>query len=147
MTQLRLLILFLLVSFKSISQTDTQKVILSDSIAREVVKELIRYDFCKQELKLTDNQIENFKSIIKEKDSIIKEKDSYIEKQETFIGRSKKLKLHLYFGVAANKLYYLNCFIYSNIQLEYKQLALGINSQLGFNNKQNNNVFLEYKNI
>ena len=132
-------------SFKSISQTDTLKVILSDSIAREVVKDLVRYDFCKQELELTNKQISNFKSIIKEKDSILKEKDSYIEKQEAFIGRSKKLKLHLYFGGAASKLYYLNCFIYTNIQLEYKRLALGLNSQLTFDSKQRNNVFLEYK--
>jgi len=133
------------VSFKSISQTDTLKVILSDSIAREVVKDLVRYDFCKQELELTNKQISNFKSIIKEKDSILKEKDSYIEKQEAFIGRSKKLKLHLYFGGAASKLYYLNCFIYTNIQLEYRRLALGLNSQLTFDSKQRNNIFLEYK--
>ena len=132
-------------SFKSISQTDTLKVILSDSIAREVVKDLVRYDFCKQELELTNKQISNFKSIIKEKDSILKEKDSYIEKQEAFIGRSKKLKLHLYFGGAASKLYYLNCFIYTNIQLEYRRLALGLNSQLTFDSKQRNNIFLEYK--
>lgn len=132
-------------SFKSISQVDTLKVILSDSVAREVVKDLIRYDSCKEQLKLTNKRIDNFESIIKEKDSILKEKDSYIEKQEAFIGRSKKLKLHLYFGGAASKLYYLNCFIYTNIQLEYRRLALGLNSQLTFDSKQRNNVFLEYK--
>lgn len=119
--------------------------ILSDSVAREVIKDLIRYDSCKQQLKLNNKRIENFESIIKEKDSILKEKDSYIEKQEAFIGRSKKLKLHLYFGGAASKLYYFNCFIYTNIQLEYNNFALGLNSQLTFNSKQYNNVFLEYK--
>ena len=119
--------------------------ILSDSIAREVVKDLIRYDFCKQELELTDRQIQNFKSIIKEKDSIIKEKDSYISKQESLISRNKRLKLHLYFGGSANKLHYLNCFIYTNIQLEYRRLTLGLNSQLTFDSKQRNNIFLEYK--
>jgi hypothetical protein len=120
-------------------------VILSDSVAREVIKDLIRYDSCKEQLKLTNNQVDNFKSIIKEKDSIIKEKDDYINKQETFIRNNKKLKLHLYFGGSISKVHYSNCFIYTNLQLEYDKFALGLNSQLTFNNEQYNNVFLEYK--
>ncbi len=119
--------------------------ILSDSTAREVVKDLIRYDSCKEQLKLTNSQLDNFKSIIKEKDSIIKEKDSYIDKQEAFIGRSKKLRLHLYLGGATGRLYYLNSFIYTNVTLEYNKIVFGLNSQFAFDSKQYNNVFLQYK--
>lgn len=132
-------------NFKSISQIDTLKVVLPDSIAREVIKDLIRYDSCKEQLKLTNKQVQNFESIIKEKDSILKEKDLYIKKQETFINRSNKLKLHLYIGGSASTIRYSNCFIYTNLQLEYRKLALGLNSQLTFDSKQYNNIFLEYK--
>ena len=55
----------MLVACKSISQTDTiNKVILSENLAREVVKDLTEGDACKQISLLKDKKIENFKDYL-----------------------------------------------------------------------------------
>ena len=77
----------------NIKPTDTTKVVLTPEVARQVVKDLIRYDGCKEELKLTqekvvkleerDVQKDNIISLLKDKDRnnqyIISQKDDQIK--------------------------------------------------------------------
>ena len=107
MTQLRLLILCLLVSFKSISQTDTiKKIVLDERVGREVVKDLVKGDVCRQLLTLKNENIKNLEEqnaelaeIIKIKDSILSKKDDIITVQDKAIGWWKKPELHSYMEV------------------------------------------------
>lgn len=52
-------------------KTDTTKVVLSQDVAKQVVKDLIRLDGCEEELKLTQDKVELLKERESEKDSII----------------------------------------------------------------------------
>ena len=61
-----------MLSLSSFSQADTTKVLLPTKIARQVAKDLIRYDGCKQELKLTQEKIIKLEEREVQKDTIIK---------------------------------------------------------------------------
>lgn len=51
--------------------SDTTKVVLTQSVAKLVVKDLIRYDGCVEELKLTQDKVELLEDKIYKKDSVI----------------------------------------------------------------------------
>ena len=72
MKKLLMLVSFLMLSLSSFSQADTTKVLLPTKIARQVAKDLIRYDGCKQELKLTQEKIIKLEEREVQKDTIIK---------------------------------------------------------------------------
>jgi hypothetical protein len=72
MKKLIMLVSFLMLSLSSFSQADTTKVLLPTKIARQVAKDLIRYDGCKQELKLTQEKIIKLEEREVQKDTIIK---------------------------------------------------------------------------
>ncbi len=55
----------------SFSQTDTTKVTLPTKIARQVAKDLVKYDGCKQELKLTQEKVIKLEEKDVQKDNII----------------------------------------------------------------------------
>ena len=60
MIQLRVLILCLLVSCNLFSQTDTiKKVVLSEQVAKQVVKDLLKGDICQERLLLKEEEIKN----------------------------------------------------------------------------------------
>lgn len=61
-----------MLSLSSFSQADTTKVLLPTKIARQVAQDLIRYDGCKQELKLTQEKIIKLQEREVQKDTIIK---------------------------------------------------------------------------
>ena len=61
-----------MLSLNSFSQTDTTKVILPTKVARQVVKDLIRYDGCKEELRLTQEKVIKLQEREIQKDTIIK---------------------------------------------------------------------------
>lgn len=62
----------MLVCGKSISQTDTQnKVAIDTTIAKKIAIDLVKGDECKEELKITNNNILLLKEKIGVKDSII----------------------------------------------------------------------------
>ncbi len=67
-----MLVSFLMLSLSSFSQADTTKVLLPTKIARQVAQDLIRYDGCKQELKLTQEKIIKLQEREVQKDTIIK---------------------------------------------------------------------------
>ena len=61
-----------MLSLNSFSQTDTTKVCIPSSIARLAAKDLLRYDGCKQELKLTQEKVTKVEEREVQKDTIIK---------------------------------------------------------------------------
>ncbi len=152
MTQLRLLILFLLVSFKSFSQTDTiKKIVLNENVAREVVKDLVKGDLCKQKLILKDEEIKNLQEqndelveIIKIKDSILSKKDEIITIQDKAIGWWKKPELHGYAGVQTMRLTLTEPTLYTNIMLEFTKFNIGAQYFIQPNNPPGYGFILEY---
>jgi len=55
----------------SFSQTDTTKVCIPTKVARQAEKDLVRYDGCKQELKLTQEKVIKLEEREVQKDNII----------------------------------------------------------------------------
>jgi hypothetical protein len=87
-----------MLSLSSFSQADTTKVLLPTKIARQVAQDLIRYDGCKLELKLTQEKIIKLQEREVQKDTIIKllndkdENNKYIiHQQELQIGQYEHL--------------------------------------------------------
>lgn len=68
-----------MLSLNSFSQIDTTRISLQSNIARLVAKDLIRYDGCSQELKLTQEKVIKLEQREAQKDTIIK---LYEEKDE-----------------------------------------------------------------
>ena len=81
MKKLLLLTSFLILSWNTFSQTattqpstvksDTTKVCLPTPIARQVAKDLIRLDGCKEEIKLLESKIDKMQDISKVKDIML----------------------------------------------------------------------------
>ena len=61
-----------MLSLSSFSQVDTTKVCIPTKTARLIVQDLIRYDGCKQELKLTQEKVIKLEEREVQKDTIIK---------------------------------------------------------------------------
>jgi len=87
-----------MLSLSSFSQADTTKILLPTKTARLVAQDLIRYDGCKQELKLTQEKVIKLEQREVQKDTIIKllnDKDDnnkyIIHQQELQIGQYEKL--------------------------------------------------------
>lgn len=87
-----------MLSLNSFSQTDTTKTTLPNKVLRLVAKDLIRYDGCKQELKLTQEKVIKLQEREVQKDTIIKllndkdENNKYIiHQQELQIGQYEHL--------------------------------------------------------
>ena len=87
-----------MLSLSSFSQTDTTKTALPNNILRLVAKDLVRYDGCKEELKLTQLKVQKLEEREVQKDTIIslyKEKDEnnkYIIRQlELQVGQYEHL--------------------------------------------------------
>ena len=87
-----------MLSLNSFSQTDTTKTTLPNKVLRLVAKDLIRYDGCKQELKLTQEKVIKLQEREVQKDTIIKllnDKDKnnkyIIHQQELQIGQYEHL--------------------------------------------------------
>jgi hypothetical protein len=87
-----------MLSLSSFSQADTTKILLPTKTARLVAQDLIRYDGCKQELKLLEEKIVKLDERDEQKDTIIDllnnkdENNEYIiHQQELQIGQYEHL--------------------------------------------------------
>lgn len=60
-----------MLNLNSFSQTDTTKITLSTKVVRLVVKDLLSYDGCKVELKLTQDKVVKLQERETQKDTII----------------------------------------------------------------------------
>ena len=153
MTQLRLLILCLLVSFKSISQTDTiKKIVLDERVGREVVKDLVKGDVCRQLLNLKNENINNLEEqnkellqIIKIKDSILSKKNDIITVQDKAIGWWKKPQLHSYLGVQTVNATLVNPYFYGKVLVEFPKINLGAQYFVQPANPSMYSFIVEYK--
>jgi hypothetical protein len=152
MIQLRLLILFLLVSSKSFSQTDTiKKIVLNENVAREVVKDLIKGDICQQQLLFKQEEIQNLQEqnnelieIIKIKDNLLFKKNEIILIQDKSIGWFKKPQLHGYLGTRTINSSLINPYFYGTLLLEFHKFSIGGQYFLQPNNPSGYGFILEY---
>jgi hypothetical protein len=141
------------VSFKSISQTDTiKKIVLDEKIGREVVKDLVKGDVCKQLLILAQEKNDVLKkqntelySIIAIKDSILPKKDEIITIQDKAIGWWKKPELHGYLGVQTIRFTLNQPTLYTNLMLEFPKFNLGAQYFIQPNNPPGYSLIIEYK--
>lgn len=140
-------------SFKSISQTDTiKKIVLDERVGREVVKDLVKGDVCRQLLTLKNENIKNLEEqnaelakIIKIKDSILSKKDDIITVQDKAIGWWKKPELHSYLGVQTVNATLVNPYVYGSLLLEFPKFNIGGQYILQPNNPSGYGFIFEYK--
>ena len=140
-------------SFKSISQTDTiKKIVLDERVGREVVKDLVKGDVCRQLLTLKNENIKNLEEqnaelaeIIKIKDSILSKKDDIITVQDKAIGWWKKPELHSYLGVQTVSATLVNPYLYGTLLLEFPKFNIGGQYILQPNNPSGYGFIFEYK--
>lgn len=140
-------------SFKSISQTDTiKKIVLNERVGREVVKDLVKGDVCRQLLTLKNENIKNLQEqndelveIIKIKDSILSKKDEIITVQDKAIGWWKKPQLHGYLGVQTVNATLVNPSLYGNLLLEFSKFNVGAQYFVQPNNPSGYGFIFEYK--
>ena len=131
-----LLIAFLLVSFKVASQTDTgNKVVLSERVAREVLKDLARYDALIETDSLKDEKIDNLNQIIKLKDDSISE-------QKKLIDKYFKPKFSGFIG-GENMELNPQILIYGTIKFDYDKF--NVSGRYYFNTDSKYTINVEYK--
>ena len=155
MYRLGLLIVFLLVGFRSISQTVTQNndsiVTLNENVARKVATDLVRYDFAKSIIKEQEVRIKNyqnkeaeFKNKLDIKDSIIFYQKSIIDIHKEIIKSKKPFELHGYAGVQSTQFTLRQPTLYTNIMLEFVRFSIGAQYFVQSNNPPGYGVILEY---
>lgn len=133
-------------SFKSISQTDTiKKIVLTENIAREVIKDLVKGDVNKKIVLLQDKEIDNLNNIIIIKDSIINVQKEYISIQKKMIHAPSLFSIHSNIGMRTVDLLNELPSIYANLVLGYRRINLGIAYSVQQYNKPNTGVLLEFK--
>ena len=154
MYRLKLLIVFLLVGFKSISQTVIPKdsvVVLTEKQSRAVVTDLVRYDFAKQIIKQQESRIKNFekkeiefKNQLDIKDSIIFYQKGMIDIHKEIIKNKKPFEVHGYLGVQSTQFTLREPTLYTNLMLEFTRFNIGAQYFVQPSNPPGYSVVLEY---
>ncbi len=155
MYKLGLLIVCLLVGFKGTSQIVTQKndsvVTLSETIARKVATDLVRYDFAKNIIKEQELRIKNyenkeieFKNKLDIKDSIIFYRKNIIDIQKEIVNSKKSLEIHGYVGVQSIQFKLIEPMLYTNIMFEFTRFSIGAQYYVQPNNPSGYGIILEY---
>ena len=135
-------------TFKSFSQKDTLRspvVTLTESQAKQVIKDLIQYD----NLKLITAKLEDRISLferkefsllqrLKLKDSIISTKNAYIDIQENIINKKKPIRFNGFVGVQTFQ---------ASLQtdMELKKITVGVRVFAQVNNVAGYGFVLQYK--
>jgi hypothetical protein len=119
--QLILLGIILLTSGKSISQTDTSKVVISTRIAKRIATDLVSGDFCKKKIIYLELNINELQKKVVIKDSMILNRESKIENLNSLL-----LKKDEMFSMQEeiSKTYLKDLRKYKRTTLLYKILAL-----------------------
>lgn len=150
------MILCLLVSFKSFSQKDIQSkdsvVVLTESQSRQVIKDLIKYDFLKKttaQYKLKINNLlskeTNYLNLISVKDNIILTQKEYISKQEEVINFKKPLEFHGYIGIQTLEMSLQNITMYGQMNVEFEKFNVGVRLFNQVNSITGYGLVFEYK--
>jgi hypothetical protein len=150
------LIVFLLVSYSSFSQIVTKSndsvVTLSESQARKVIKDLIRYDA----LKLVNIKLEEridlileresvLKDRIKTKDSIITAQREYIEIQQSIIDTKTPIRFNGFVGVQTFQASLTEPTLYFQTEIQMGKVTLGARVFVQPNNPGGYGFVAEYK--
>lgn len=148
------MIVFLLVGFSSISQTNIQKdsvVILTENQARAIITDLIHYDYSKQIIKEQEIRIKNyqnkeseFKNKLNIKDSIIFYQKSIIDIQKNVIKKSKPFEIHGYAGIQSMQFTLKKPIMYANVMLEFTKFSAGAQYYVQPNSPSGYGIILEY---
>ena len=135
------------------SQTDTvKKVVLTEKVAKQVVKDLLKGDICQEKLLLKDEEIQNLieqnealVEIIKTKGEKEDIKDEIISLQDKALGWFGKPKLHGYLGIQSLSFTDLNVTPYGKVNIEFKKLNVGALLYVSDNPNLKYGLILEYK--
>jgi hypothetical protein len=148
------LIVFLLVGFKSFSQTAIPKdsvVVLTEKQARDVAKDLVHLDAANQIIKEQESRIKNFqkkeiefKNQLDIKDSIIKYQKEIIDINKEIIKNKKPFEIHGYAGVQTTQFTLREPTLYTNLMLEFAKFNIGAQYFVQPNNPPGYSVVLEY---
>jgi PDZ domain-containing secreted protein len=150
------LIVFLLVSYSSFSQNATtikdSVVVLSEKQAREVAKDLVRYDALKLVAKQLEDRIaimsekeQLFKNRLSSKDSIISLKQQQIDLQQDVIDANNKLKIKGFVGVQTFQVSFLEPTLYFQTEVTIKKITVGARVFVQPNNPGGYGIIAEYK--
>jgi len=156
MCKLKWLIAFLLVTYSSFSQNDIRVkdsvVVLSEHQAREVIKDLVRYDA----LKLISKELENRIDIMSEKEQLLQQriasKDSIIgiqkeqiRIQDEVINAKPPIKLNGFVGVQTSQVSLSDPTLYFQTEVNINKLTLGARVFIQPNNPGGYGLIAEYK--
>lgn len=154
MYKLKLLIVFLLVGFKSFSQIDTKKdsvVVLTEKQARNVAKDLVHLDAAKQIIQEQESRIKNFekkeiefKNQLSIKDSIITYQKEIIDINKQIIKNKRPFEVHGYVGVQSTQFTLIAPTLYTNLMLEFTRFNIGAQYFVQPSNPPGYSVVLEY---
>ena len=157
MYKLKVLIVLIFLSFKSFSQNATQVskpkvVILTENQAREVAKDLVRYDsamevIIEQDLRIKTFQRKEiqFKNNIIVKDSIIFHQSTLIDVLKKIVNKKKSLEIHGYRGVNSIGITLNNPIIYTNLMFELSRINIGAQYYVQPQYHSGYGIILEYK--
>ncbi len=147
------MIVFLLVGFKSFSQTVTKDsvVVLTEKQARAVAKDLVHLDAAKQIIQEQESRIKNFekkeiefKNQLNIKDSIITYQKEIIDINKEIIKNKKPFEVHGYLGVQTTQFTLREPTLYTNLMLEFTRFNIGAQYFVQPNNPPGYSVVLEY---
>lgn len=139
-------------NFNSFSQTDIPVVSLTEHQAREVIKDLVRYDA----LKLINDELEKrvnilsgkenlLQSKLEIKDSIISTQEEYINIQNSIINKKKAIKINGFVGVQTFQLSITNPMLYFQTEIELGKIILGGRLFIQPDNVAGYGLIVEYK--
>ncbi len=147
------MIVFLLVGFKSFSQTVTKDsvVVLTEKQARAVAKDLVHLDAAKQIIQEQESRIKNFekkeiefKNQLNIKDSIITYQKEIIDINKEIIKNKKPFEVHGYLGVQTTQFTLREPTLYTNLMLEFTRFNIGAQYFVQPSNPPGYSVVLEY---
>ena len=139
MSKLKWLIACLLVAFNCTSQTAIKDsvVVLTETISREVIKDLIRLDVCRQISKeqvsiidLQTKKIGSYKSIIDELEYQKEQSKTLISNQNKIISRLESSYFHLYVGIRNNDFNLTSNSVFSNFMFCTKKVDTGLHATI-----------------
>jgi len=119
--QLILLGIILLTSGKSISQRDTNKVVISTRIAEKIATDLVSGDFCKKKVFYLELNINELQKKVVIKDSMILNRESKIENLNSLLLKKDEM---FTMQEEISKTYLKDLRKYKRTTLLYKILAL-----------------------
>jgi len=140
------------VSFNSFSQKDTPVVTLTEDKARQVIKDLVKYDTLKllytkleQRVELLSNRELLLESRLVTKDSIISTQDKYINVQNSIINTKKPIRFNGFVGVQTFQASLMEPTLYIQTEVELGKFTVGARVFAQPNNPGGYGFIVEYK--